>query len=177
MSFIDLPNKFRPWRKQHFLLHRLDPVITSWLLDNSSLTRRIIGFCTSNNSQFSVRVLKQGKTFPTVAETTKLNIKTRQLAYIREVLLYCGDKPVVYAKTIIPLSTLTGKQRQLASLGNRPLGAYLFSQHDLSRDPIEISHLSHQHHQLWARRSTFYLQDKPLLVYEVFLPDLIFGSG
>ncbi|MFK5893221.1 MAG: chorismate lyase, partial [Pseudomonadota bacterium] len=111
MSFIDLPNTFRPWVKQRFLHHSLDPKITSWLLDSNSLTRRIIKFCGSKQSQFRVQVLKQGVSLPTVSEAAKLKMKTRQWAYIREVLLYCGETPVVYAKTIIPLSTLTGKQR------------------------------------------------------------------
>ena len=173
MSYIELANSFKPWRKLHFLNHQLDPQITSWLLDKNSLTQRIIKFCGQNNSQFQVQVLKQGKTLPTVDEALKLKIQTRQWAYVREVILLCGEEPVVYAKTIIPLSTLTGKQRQLAFLGNRPLGAYLFAQANLHRDPIEISQLSHKQQRLWARRSAFYLENKPLLVYEVFLPKLI----
>jgi chorismate lyase len=177
MSLIDLPNTFQPWRKQYFLHYGLDPKITSWLLDSNSLTQRIIKFCGKNKSQFQVKVLKQGTALPTVSEATKLNMKTRQWAYIREVLLFCGETPVVYAKTIIPLSTLTGKQRQLAFLGNRPLGAYLFSQHNLHRDPIEISQVSHNQQQLWARRSAFYLDNKPLLVYEVFLSELLPGPS
>jgi chorismate lyase len=173
MFYIDLPNTFKPWKKLHFLHYLLDPKITSWLIDSDSLTRRIIKFCCHNNSQFSVQVLKEGKALPSVDEAIKLKMKIRQWAYIREVLLLCGDEPVVYAKTIIPLSTLTGKQRQLAFLGNRPLGAFLFSQANLHRDPIEISKLSHKNQQLWARRSAFYLDNKPLLVYEVFLPKLM----
>jgi len=173
MSYLELPNTFKPWKKLHFLHFQLDPQITSWLLDKNSLTRRIIQFCSQNTSQFSVQVLKQGTALPTVDEAMKLNMKNRQWAYIREVLLLCGGEPVVYAKTIIPLSTLTGKQRQLAFLGNRPLGAFLFAQANLHRDPIEISKLSHKNRQLWARRSEFYLDNKPLLVYEVFLPKLM----
>lgn len=176
MLFIDLPNTFKPWRKQHFLHYQLDPKITSWLLDSNSLTQRIIKLCGQNSSQFRVQVLKQGIALPSVFDAMKLNMKIRQWAYIREVLLVCGKEPVVYAKTIIPLSTLTGKQRQLAFLGNRPLGAYLFSQANLRRDPIEISQVFHDDLQLWARRSAFYLDNKPLLVYEVFLPELIADS-
>jgi len=173
MSYLDLPNTFKPWRKLHFLHYQLDPKITSWLIDSNSLTRRIIKFCCQHDSQFSVQVLKEGKALPSVDEALKLKMTTRQWAYIREVLLLCGDEPVVYAKTIIPLSTLTGKQRQLAFLGNKPLGAFLFAQANLHRDPIEISQLSHDNKKLWARRSAFYLENKPLLVYEIFLPKLI----
>jgi len=176
MSFIELPNTFKPWKKLHFLHYQIDPQITSWLLDTGSLTQQIIQFCCHNNSQFSVQVLKQGAALPSVDEAIKLKMKTRQWAYIREVLLLCGETPVVYAKTIIPMSTLTGKQRQLAFLGNRPLGAYLFAQPKLHRDPIEISQVLHQQQRLWARRSAFYLEEKPLLVYEVFLPAILPGS-
>ncbi|MFK5986819.1 MAG: chorismate lyase [Pseudomonadota bacterium] len=172
MSFIKLPDSFKSWEKQHFLHPQLDPQMLDLLLDANSLTQRVIKYCEFRQAQFSVKVLKQETALPELCDARVLNMKIRQWAYLREVFLYCGDTPVVYAKTIIPLQTLTGKQRCLAFLGNRPLGAYLFSQPNLHRDPIEIAQINHQGELLWARRSAFYLQQKPLLVYEVFLSDL-----
>ena len=160
----------------------------SWLLDRASLTLRIKNHCSSQQlGDFSVKLLRQGMAIPSNDEVQRLKLKHRCYALIREVLLYCGDTPVIFARTVIPIKTLSGPQRQLAHLGNRPLGEFLFAQPALQRDAMEIASLSHGHQlydpalqnlpksptQLWARRSIFRLRDKPLLVAEVFLPDLL----
>jgi chorismate--pyruvate lyase len=177
---IKLPNTFKIWHKKDFLALHTHPEIYSWLLDTNSLTQRIINYCQTHlieDKNFSVQVLSETEGMPSQAEAARLKLPINQKAYLREVILYCGKKAVIYAKTIIPLNTLTGKQRELASLGNKPLGAYLFSQPNLLRDDIEVSQITHlyqqKQQQLWARRSAFYLEKKPLLVYEVFLPNLI----
>ena len=91
---------------------------------------------------------------------------------------------VVYARSIIPLQTLTGKQRRLAHLGNRPLGGFLFSCPSMQREQAQLAaiqagdeiyeravDLAGVHPEyLWARRSIFRLADKPLIVSEIFLP-------
>ncbi len=172
MPFIQLPHTFKQQEKYLFLQQKMSSQMHSWLLDRDSLTKRIIEHCSSQKNKFRVEVLKQGKNLPNVSDMLALGMNTRQWVYTREVLLYCGNTPVVYAKTVIPLQTLTGEQRKLAFLGKRPLGAYLFSQPNLLRTPIEIAQCWHQNQQLWARRSAFYLENKPLLVYEVFLSGL-----
>ena len=169
------------------LLH-LSEARREWLLDNLSLTQRIKSHCL--NSQlgcFSVRVLHQGMKIPSTDEINRLKLKNRRYALIREVLLFCGNSPLIYARTVIPIKTLTGKQRQLAHLGNKPLGAFLFAQSYLQRDVMEVATLSSGHQlfesavanlqhppaNIWGRRSVFRLRNKPLLVAEVFLPGLI----
>ena len=106
-----------------------------------------------------------------------------------EVLLYCHESPLIYARTIIPAQTLTGEQRELGELGDRPLGEFLFSQPGLKRDVMEVAalrqghqlfdsasaHISVKAQEIWARRSVFRLEHKPLLVAEVFLPELLNG--
>lgn len=159
-----------------------------WLLDNSSLTQRIKNFCChSGTGDFSVRVLSQGKTMPSADEAKRLKLKSRRYALVREVLLFCGRLPLVYARTVIPLKTLTGRQKQLAYLGDKPLGAFLFAQSCLQRDVMELAVLTQGHQifesasralpyppqQIWGRRSVFRLKNKPLLVTEVFLPTLL----
>ncbi len=159
-----------------------------WLLDSASLTLRIKNHCQHKQmGLFSVRVLRQGMAIPSNDEVRRLQLGRRRYAFIREVLLYCGKMPVIFARTVIPLKTLTGKERQLAHLGGRPLGEFLFAQPALQRDAMEVAHLGkgHQLHdiacyslqqelnQVWARRSVFRLHHKPLLVAEVFLPALV----
>ncbi len=161
--------------------------VSEWLLDHSSLTQRIKDYCDASPlGAFNVRVMHQGMAFPSFDERLRLKIKHRRYALIREVVLYCGNLPLIYARTVIPAATLSGPQKQLGFLGAKPLGAFLFSQPNLQRDAMEVAIL-HKGQQLFdlavghavpetdhinARRSIFRLQNKPLLVAELFLPAL-----
>lgn len=166
--------------------------ISVWLLDNSSLTLRVKNHCLNHDlGCFSVNVLSQGILRPSADEIQRLKLDSDQDALIREVLLFCGKSSLIYARTVIPSQTLTGEQKQLAELGNRPLGEFLFSQPDMQRDAIEVAALGRGHQlfdsavihidsnpeEIWARRSVFRLKHKPLLVAEVFLPDIYVGDN
>lgn len=141
-----------------------------WLTDRQSLTQHLIA---ASQGHFKVRLIKQGWGRPTHSEARALNIPPRQLAVIREVQLLGNDQVWVYARSVIPASTLTGRERQLHHVGNRSLGSVLFSDPTMRRGPLQISRLTLSDGQsVWARRSKFYLSGKPLLVCEVFLPAL-----
>jgi chorismate--pyruvate lyase len=174
-------------KSDHASLLHLEQRVNGWLLDSSSLTQRIKDYCECHKlGSFRVRVINQSMAFPSHDERFRLNIKNRRYALIREVVLYCGDLPLIYARTVIPSATLTGPQKQLASLGAKPLGAFLFSQPELQRDAMEVvvlqpgqqlfdlavKHSAHKAEHINARRSIFRLQNKPLLVAELFLPTL-----
>ncbi len=142
----------------------------SWLTDSGSLTQRLVKL---SRGDFRVEVVRQGWMRPTRSEAKALNMRSRQFALVREVQLIGKGKPWVYARSIIPAQTLTGRQRQLRMLGNRSLGSLLFTDPSMRRGPLQISCLRLQNQsKVWARRSVFYLSDKPLLVCEVFLPEL-----
>jgi len=151
--------------------------IRYWLLDEGSLTSRLIQ---ASNNHFKVHCLKQSWQIPLASEQRLLNIKTRQLAVIREVLLMCEDQPWVFARSIMPVTTLTGSLRCLHYLQNKSLGALLFNTPSMKRAPFQLARIAgdshylpteiHQSQNLWGRRSRFLLYDKPLIVSEVFLP-------
>ena len=77
-----------------------------------------------------------------------------------------------------------GENDQLNDIGTEPLGNILFQDPTMRRGLIEIAHSTKKSqlttletllnqkfdHSLWARRSFFYLNEKPLLVSELFLP-------
>jgi chorismate--pyruvate lyase len=113
---------------------------------------------------------------------------------VREVILYCDNVPQVFARSLLPLTSLTGKEQALASLGEQPLGQVLFNNASLRRQRLEVSSFngdssvailakdlfnkSHTQYSsellmpmLWGRRSIFMLENKPLMVAEVFLPE------
>lgn len=148
-----------------------------WLMDSDSLTARLIA---QSRGQFKVQLVRQMMGLPRLNECLALGMKRPALALIREVILCGNGDPWVFARSILPLASLTGRLRHLRKQGTRPLGAFLFSQPQLTRSAIAVAQISRDHayvpgdlvgnQQLWGRRSVFYLQQKPLLVSEVFLP-------
>ncbi|MDN6319556.1 MAG: chorismate lyase [Marinobacter sp.] len=147
-----------------------------WLQVEGSFTRALQKQCISS---FHVEVQREGFATPTLEEARRLQIPMRQRAWIREVRL-CGDgTPWALARTVIPLSCLTGKGRRLLHLGNKPLGAYLFSNQSWHRGPLETGLCHHQDHRTStsdmpeiARRSLFSSKNNALLVGEYLLPVL-----
>lgn len=141
-----------------------------WLTDEGSLTRLLKR---AGGGRFSVRVLYQGYGRPGPGEASALNLPARQRVLIREVLLCGDDTPWVYARTVIPVTTLQGRHRTLKLIGSRSLGSLLFNDPGMRRDPLQIAKVNDDSKgQYWARRSVFRLDRKPLLVCEVFLPAL-----
>lgn len=143
-----------------------------WLAARGSLTQHLIN---ASQGQFQVQVIRQHWGQPTLDEARLLGLSARVRVLIREVHLLGRQQPWVYARSIIPATTLTGKQRQLGHIGNRSLGSVLFNDQSMHRGPLAISCLpppGHATESQWARRSLFYLSGKPLLVCEVFLPAL-----
>lgn len=142
---------------------------SNWLLDKGSLTLRLKNLAPE---RFTVKVLHTGFERASVSEASTLNINFREQVYIREVALCIDNKPCVFARSVIPRSTLTGTERQLLWLREKPLGEFLFKHKNMSRGAIEIKHGEINRHACWARRSIFKVNQKPLLVSEYFLSEL-----
>jgi len=141
-----------------------------WLLDKGSLTRNLKDL---SPGDFSVKVTHTGFTRPSLSEARALGIAVRQMVYVREVQLCICNKAQVLARSVIPRSTLSGAERQLLVLNNKPLGEFLFSHKHMSRSRIEVKKGRVNNQPVWARRSIFKLNDKPLLVSEYFLAGLL----
>lgn len=142
----------------------------SWVLDSGSLTKRLMD---ASHGNFHVRVLREGWMVPWKAEAQKLGLKARSRAWIREVELVCRGETWVKARSVIPMSTLSGAERELSRLGSKPLGAFLFKARTMRRSPMAIAKFSDQSTCLkWGRSSVFYLHGKPVLVSELFMEAL-----
>ncbi len=147
------------------------------------MTQRVITACGGN---FRVNVLSRGWSRPALDEAQVLGVENGRSVFVRHVQLLCNERPWVFARTIIPRSTLTGHERRLARLGARPLGAALFADPTMERGDVEIVRLTPRHalfeltaanvghapDEIWGRRSVFRLSGKPLLVCEMFLPEI-----
>lgn len=166
------------WRDYHrFTAAQLNYAVRSWLLDTGSLTKRLIK---TSNGHFSVTVLQQQWQSPRPSEIALLSMAHRERAIIREVILSCYGQPWVFARSVIPASSLRGSLRRLRKLDNRPLGALLFNDPSMYRHPFQLAsitanspqipHSLHNEGTLWGRRSRFELAGKPIMVSEIFLP-------
>ncbi|MGZ8257450.1 MAG: chorismate--pyruvate lyase family protein [Gallionella sp.] len=157
--------------------------LSPWLRDRGSLTQRIVQRC----DNFAVHPLRDGLARIALDESALLGIAPSQLAWSREVFLYADGQPVVFAHSACAAHHLSGAWSALRGLGSQPLGALLFSHPLVQRQPLHYLALRPHHPlyrraatllvappaRLFARRSLFYLHHSPLLVTEVFLPEIL----
>lgn len=160
-----------------------DAGLAHWLRDRGSLTLRIQQRC----ERFAVHGVRSGLARIALDEAALLGVAPPHLAWSREVFLYADGRPVVFAHSACARQHLRGAWSAVRGLGNRPLGALLFAHPLVERKPLHYKALrgthplyrraaavlGHPPDRLWARRSLFYLHGAPLLVTEVFLPEIL----
>lgn len=164
-----------PWQHYHAQL-QLPSVVKSWLLDEQSLTKKLVR---ASNNNFRVQRIQQFWGMPSQSEKQALGLKPRDIALIREVFLLCNEQPWVYARSILPYKSLCGPLRFLRQLNNSSLGSALFKYPHLQRQTFDVAVVNSKElaidlaeaRNLYARRSVFSLSDNPVLVAEYFLPD------
>jgi chorismate--pyruvate lyase len=184
-----MSSPYTRWQSpEHFPHSALPADLVHWLLDSASLTRRLQHLCPG---RFEVRVLSQQRGQPLRHEAHVLGMRDRRNAIIRQVQLLCNGRPLVYARTVIPTSSLRGRLKRLARLGTRPLGGVLFADAGMRRGAVELACIrpgETLYHAavgvprrtaapIWGRRSVFRLSGHPLLVSEVFLPAFPAATG
>jgi chorismate--pyruvate lyase len=150
--------------------------LVDWLLDPGSFILRLKHY---HIAKPEVHVLSQRWEMLPLDERKLLHVPERQYGLVREVLIDSSEGQWMFARTVFPASTLTGKDRSL--------GSVLFKDPRVLRGDFEIAavELETPWHEkikalanmnddtLWARRSLFYLGHKSLLLAEVFLPDIL----
>jgi chorismate--pyruvate lyase len=158
--------------------------LQDWLVHCGSLTRRLKQRCAA----FSVAKVSTAIRPANPDEERELRLRRGQYAYVREVVLHCDGRAVVFAHSVVPLKNLRGAWNSVTRLGSRPLGEALFTNHLVRRHPLSYRTL-HPHHKLYretgqavalndgakllARRSRFSLRGRDLMVTEVFLPAIL----
>lgn len=135
--------------------------IQSWLYETGSVTKRFKQY----GLPVTINIMFEGFINPEQAleETALLPAEPRY--WLREVVLCGGGTPWLAGRTLIPESVWQAVP-QLRELGTQPLGQYLFSSAQLTRDFIEPGYVNN----LWGRRSRLCLSGRPLLLTELFLP-------
>jgi chorismate--pyruvate lyase len=155
----------------------------AWLTDPASLTARILARCHT----FQIRILGETRRRPFLDERLLIGLPPGRSAWTREVLLVADGIPVVFAHSVLAPRDLTGAWHMARAIGSQPLGAALFADPGIRREPLRVARLTaahplHRHASaacgkplstLWGRRSRFCRIGRPLLVTEVFLPDIV----
>ncbi|MDX1302703.1 chorismate--pyruvate lyase family protein [Photobacterium sp.] len=136
-----------------------------WLLEPDSLSRRFERHCDT----FTVSLLELQKIDKSLLSEDERALLGDTGCLMRKVLLRGDGQPWVFARTLIPLSTLTGQERDLEQLGETPLGFRVFTDRSARRDALVVANVGTEDKPLWARRSRLWINDKPLLVAELFL--------
>ncbi|WP_153108935.1 chorismate--pyruvate lyase family protein [Propionivibrio limicola] len=158
---------------------------SAWLRDRGSLTKRL-----QTKGAFSVHLITQGLSLPTDDEAFLLGLPPRKRVWVREVELYCNGKALVFAHTIMPCRPRGPLNRWFARLGNRSLGALLFTHPGFQRGELGYTAIDRHHPlfahaastlypeglplghsaKLWARRSRFVYKTQTILVTEIYSP-------
>lgn len=163
--------------------HNCLPIAQKLMQTTGLLTLALSANC---GSPLSVGVLYEGIDECLNDEAKRLNIAPKSKGWVRSVLLNCRHKPVLYARSFIPLDDMEQthffqQQHELSGIrhiGTQPLGIWLSQQTQLSRSAFEYAltdshHWPHWQHQskpqLPTRRSCFSSESSSLLLSEVFL--------
>ncbi|RBP53794.1 chorismate--pyruvate lyase family protein [Arenicella xantha] len=148
-------------------VHRFEPRLQTLITDKGSLTAALIRL---GRGAFRVRVLRQAIALPYFHEQRKLARPLSAAAMIREVELLVHDVPVVYARSIVPLTLVSQGRSGLANLGRTPLGHLLFKDGRIRVSKREFSTPELNTTVLAARRTPYDYQGSTILVSEFFLP-------
>ena len=171
------------WQDKSTLdIETIDRRLSASLFQTGSLSRYLQAECCG-----AFRVQPEAETWqrPLPDEAARLSQSAAETAFIRAAWLKSGAQRLVYARTVIPKTTLAQTGDRLTRLGARPLGEVLFTE-GARRSPLRYARLppgtalgrllqdqgQAMTEALWARQSLFHLQDAPLLITEVFLPEL-----
>jgi chorismate--pyruvate lyase len=160
-----------------------DARLRRWLLDRGSLTRRI----QTRSRQFRVELLGLTRAPANRDERALIDATAHTSCAVRDVVLRSDSVAVVFAHSVAARRALKGPWRLLMALGTRPLGAALFADPRVSRQPLHFRQIRRGHElyrrvcgplaiapaSLWARRSLFLFRGSRLLVTEVFLPAIL----
>lgn len=136
------------------------------------------------NNQIEFRLVLAEWGHANLEECLMLNIIPNTLVWIREVEWVYQDTLWVYARVVIPETSLVKEAKKFTEIGSQSLGDILFTDPCLKRSPFEICRLTQNHpyymyackdinwfpKELWARRSIFHFHNQPLLINEIFTP-------
>ncbi|CAM4216184.1 chorismate lyase [Vibrio neonatus] len=138
-----------------------------WLLEEDSLSHRLSQSCVD----FSVELFTNNKVQAQMLSAKEAEILTREVCLLREVILRGDRHDWVYGRTLIPESSLLSHSHDFEKQGELPLGVTVFGSQGAYRDALQVGEIEVDGQVLLARRSRLWMNETPMLVAELFLPE------
>tara|TARA_X000001036_G_C20635538_1_gene788912 strand:- start:781 stop:1269 length:489 start_codon:yes stop_codon:yes gene_type:complete len=152
------------WNTYEAIEHKLtNAEIKSWLLEQGPITKRI-----KSIAEFRLELIQDELSDATDDEILFLKIDSEEIR-IREVILFGNENPMVFARTIIPNTTIEKGLKELGKIGNKPLGDILFEKDIFSKEDIVFATFKDKESLFWGRKIKYTVKDQPFSVMEVFL--------
>ncbi len=137
-----------------------------WLLEAGSLSRLLKIHC----EELSVDLLHNRTVKVERLNSQEVELLSPEQCLLRKVVLKGDGVPWVLGRTLIPNSSLEKLEHDLKELGEIPLGLTVFSTNDVKRDALQVGWAETEDGRFLARRSRLWMNNKPMLVAELFLP-------
>ena len=153
-----------PWTSIESIESKVDASILSWLSESGPITNRI-----KLSQEFELELLNDDIDEISKEEELFLN-SVSETFRVRRVILLGNNTPVVYAKSVIPSSTIENGLSSLGKIGNAPLGDILFTPGVFTKlEMVCASFLSKEKNVYWGRKIKYSVNSEPISVMEVFL--------
>lgn len=163
---IELDDDYLQWVGPGCQSCSIDPAMQRLLCDERSLTQQLIEV---SNGRLRVHTVEQKWRNVLVTGLRRLfgPVAPSHEFWSRKSVLLCDREPTVLAHSLMPAHALESALGRVLDLGEQPLGEFLFAQSGLKRDAFQLAQSKQGY---WGRRSIFYLDSKPIMVAEFFLP-------
>ncbi|UPQ87848.1 chorismate lyase [Vibrio sinaloensis] len=138
----------------------------NWLLEQGSLSRLLESHCHS----LSVDLLHNRIVKAEKLNAQEIGLLADEQCLLRKVVLKGDGQAWVLGRTLIPETSMQGQHFDLAEQGEIPLGLTVFSASNVKRDALQVATIKLDGRTLLARRSRLWMNHKPMLVAELFLP-------
>ncbi len=151
------------WDTYNKIKLQVSDEIKSWLLEKGPITKRI-----KSVKKFRLELIQDEVSDVEKVEKDFLNSHSRKIR-VREVVLYGNSEPMVFARTIIPNTTIEKGFAKLGTLGESPLGDILFKKDIFIKENVAYASFRHEKKIFWGRKTKYTVKDLPFSVMEVFL--------
>lgn len=142
-------------------------IAKSWLLEQGSLSHLMGLSCQTLQVDFCEHHWVDSEQL----EVDEFTLLSKESCLRRQVILSGDGIPWVLGRTLIPQSSLQDQSVDLTLQGEIPLGITVFSSGNVYRDALQVGWAQTPQGPLLARRSRLWMNNKPMLVAELFLPD------
>jgi chorismate--pyruvate lyase len=154
-----------------------DRIAAGWITEQGSLSHRL----SAAGAGISVELVNNQQISRQALTDAEKQLLADEDCLQREVVLRgkvtAGiEQDWLMGRTLIPQSSIAAQPFDLTAQGDVPLGLTLFAADEVERDGLQVgwAHIpgeAEQGENLIARRSRIWVNRKPVLVAELFLPD------